>query len=502
MAVTQQELETRLWAAANALRGPVDPADFKTYVFPMLFWKWLSDTWDHEHTQAVADFGEDVDPEVEADYHQFALPDGTHWRDVTTKTANLGVQVGKALGRIEQANPESLAAIFGDAAWGNKERLPETSLVNLVNAFSGITLDPEHVSNDLLGAAYEYLLKNFADESGKKAGEFFTPRSVVRLLVRILDPQPGESVYDPAAGSGGMLVETINTVKEHGGDTRTLRLYGQEVNLTTAAIARMNLFLHDIEDFRIVRGDTLRSPGLRDTSGRISTFDVVIANPPFSLKNWGADTWAADPRSFCGVPPNTKADMAWVQHMVSSLNPGTGRVGVVMPHGVLFRGGAEGKIRQCLIEDDRLEAVIGLPPNLFYSTSIPACLLIFRANKPTARKDHILLVDGSARFAKGRNQNTMDDDDVTAILDAYQTGQDPNGEAGVNVQLVSHGDIKDNGWDLNIGRYIKAAAPDEIDLDTSLAAYQAAREARIASEQALFARLAAAGIADLGDGDE
>ena len=223
MPVTLANLESRLWDAANALRGPVDPADFKTYVFPMLFWKWLSDTYDWERLQAVADYGDDVDSEVETDYHQFDFPEGSHWRDVTTKTANLGASINKALGQIEQANPDSLAGIFGDAAWGNKERLPEDSLVGLINAFNSLTLNPDEVSHDLLGQGYEYLLKNFADESGKKAGEFFTPRQIVRLLIRILDPQTGESVYDPASGSGGMLVETINTVRDHGGDTRTLR---------------------------------------------------------------------------------------------------------------------------------------------------------------------------------------------------------------------------------------------------------------------------------------
>jgi type I restriction enzyme M protein len=502
MSVSLDELERRLWDSANALRGPVDPADFKTYVFPMLFWKWISDNYDWERERAVADYGDDVDPEVEADFHKFDLPPGTHWRDVTTKTANLGAQINKALGQIEQANPDSLAGMFGDAAWGNKERLPETALVNLVNAFNGMKLDPDEVSHDLLGQGYEYLLKKFADESGKKAGEFFTPRQIVRLLIRILGPQAGKSVYDPASGSGGMLVETINTVRDHGGDTRTLRLYGQEVNLTTSAIARMNLFLHDIEDFRIVRGDTLRSPGLRQGDGHISTFDVVVANPPFSLQNWGAETWAADTRSFCGVPPAKNGDFAWVQHMIASMDKKTGRVGVVMPHGVLFRGGAEARIRQCLIEQDQLEAVIGLPGNLFYSTSIPACLLIFRSVKAKERRKHVLFVDGSARFEKNRNQNSLSDDDVQAILDAYTTGDDPDGDGGVQVRLVPFAEIDGNGFDLNIGRYLKTTAADTIDLPTALLAYEEARAARLISEKALFERLSAAGIADLGTNDE
>lgn len=500
MPLQLQELESRLWSAANALRGPVDPADFKTYTFPVLFWKWISDSWDYERALAVAEYGDGVEPEVEADYHRFNLPNGSHWRDVTTTTDNVGTKIQTALGRIEQANPDSLAGIFGDAAWGNKERLPESSLVALIDTFNGLTLNPEQVDHDILGQAYEYLLKNFADESGKKAGEFFTPRQVVRLIVRMLDPQPGESIYDPACGSGGMLVETINSVRAHGGDTRTLRLYGQEVNLTTAAIAKMNLFLHEIEDFKIVRGDTLRSPGLRKPDGTISQFDVVIANPPFSLSNWGADTWAADSRSFCGVPPTKNGDFAWVQHMVSSMKEDKGRVGVVMPHGVLFRGGVEAKIRECLIESDRLEAVVSLPTNLFYSTSIPACVLIFQAVKPVERRNHVLFVDGSLRFTKGRNQNQMSGGDVEAIAAAYQTGEDPEGDGGVNVRLVPFDEIKANAFDLNIGRYLKTATTDALDLATALADYQAARAQRIESEQTLFESLSAAGIADLGDG--
>jgi type I restriction enzyme M protein len=494
MSITLSELETRLWAAANALRGPVDPADFKTYVFPMLFWKWISDTWTWERQQAIAEYGAGVDPEVEADFHRFVVPEGTHWDQVTKSTNNLGTKVNTALGKLQQANPDTLAGIFGDAAWGNKDRLPETALVNLIGAFDGLVLNPDEVSHDMLGQAYEYLLKNFADSSGAKAGEFFTPRQVVKLLVRLLDPQPGESVYDPACGSGGMLVETINTVREHGGDTRTLRLYGQEVNLTTSAIARMNLFLHDIEDFKIVRGDTLRQPGLRNPNGTISQFDVVIANPPFSLKNWGHETWASDPRAFCGVPPASYGDWAWLQHMIASMTEQAGRVGVVMPLGALFRGGQEGRIRKCVLDKDLIEAVIGMPTNLFYSTTIPVALLIFRKNKPTERQGKVLFVDASARFKALRNQNTMSDADIDAIRSAYADGEDIDGEGGLNLRLVDLAEIAANEHDLNIGRYIVSEAATEIDVETALAAYRDARVEFRAAELALDEKLRAAGF--------
>lgn len=494
MTITQQELESRLWDAANALRGPVDPADFKTYVFPMLFWKWISDTWVYEHDAALDEYGDDLDDEVEADFHRFEMPEGALWSEATGKVKNLGAEIARTFQRIEKANPRSLAGVFGDASWGNKERLPESALLGLIKAFNKTRLDPSTVSHDLLGAGYEYLLKNFADESGSKAGEFFTPREVVNLLVGILQPQPGESVYDPTCGSGGMLVATINQLREAGQDHRTLRLYGQEINLTTSSIARMNLFLHEIEDSEIKRGDTLRAPAFKDKAGAVRTFDAVIANPPFSLSNWGADRWAADPRAKFGLPPAQNGDFAFVQHMVSSMNPGTGRVGVVMPHGVLFRGGAEAKIRQRLIEENLLEAVVGLPPNLFYSTSIPACLLIFRDQKPAERKDHVLFIDGSARFGKGKNQNVMSEGDVKTLIDTYRSGDDPDGESSANVRLVPFVEIEGNSFDLNIGRYIKVAAEEIADLGTALVAYADARQHRIETEAVMFERLAAAGI--------
>ncbi|MFN8620618.1 MAG: class I SAM-dependent DNA methyltransferase [Chloroflexota bacterium] len=496
MALTQAELEGRLWAAANSLRGPVDPADFKAYIFPLLFYKRISDAWDDEHANAVADFGTDLTPDIEADYHRFQLPDGCHWRDLRKVHENVGVALQNILDRIQQANPDALGGIFGDVQWGYKDKLPEHALLNLIEAFHTLDLAPSRVGHDVLGNAYEYLLRQFADESGKKAGEFFTPRAVVRLLTRILDPQPTDTVYDPACGSGGMLVEAANEVLEAGGSLRQMRFYGQEVNLTTSAIARMNLFLHDIEDVVIRRGDTLRDPRFLDERGRLQRFDVVITNPPFSLKNWGADVWTRDPwgRATCGAPPASNGDYAWVQHMLASMKPDTGRVGVVMPHGVLFRSAAEGVIRECLLRSDRLDAVIGLPPRLFYSTGIPACLLIFRATKTAARRGHVLFVDGSKRFIKGRNQNSLRPEDVEVLVQSYRTGLDADGKGVAEVRLVSLSEIEGNDWDLNIGRYIKGAATEAVDVETALAELSEAQAALHEAELRLAERLMEAGL--------
>lgn len=495
--LTAQDLEARLWDAANSLRGPVDPSDFKAYIFPLLFFKRISDTWQWEHQRALADFDGNDELALLPDNFRFQLPDGCRWQDLVqaTQLDNVGVALQEMLDRIQQANPETLTGIFGDVPWGNKEKLPEHSLIGVINAFSRLKLDPESVPHDILGNAYEYLLKQFADVSGKKAGEFFTPRAVVRLLTRIVDPQAGESVYDPACGSGGILVEAVNEVRESGGDVRTLRLYGQEVNLTTSAIARMNLFLHDIEDFKIVRGDTLRDPKFK-ANGQLAKFDVVIANPPFSLSPWGYDSWRDDPwgRALCGLPPSSTGDFAWIQHMVSSMRPKTGRVGVVMPHGALFRAGAERDIRRCLIETGLLEAVIGLPPNLFYSTTIEACLLIFRNAIAPSRRGAVLFVDGSGEFVKGRKQNSLADEHVERILEAYQAGTH-GGETPVPYAVVPMEAIAANEWDLSLTKYM---AGDRADAESAAVVVARLNEALASfhdAEQALAARLKAAGYA-------
>ncbi|WP_315638233.1 MULTISPECIES: class I SAM-dependent DNA methyltransferase [Microbacterium] len=496
--LTQRELEQALWGAANALRGPVDPGDFKAYVFPVLFYKWISDVYDYHHEQALDDLADEWSQEQEdEDYQTFVIPDGAHWDDTFEVTKNSGKALNKALVAIQEANPGKLAGVFGDVNWSNQERIPQSALRALMQVFDKLTLDPNHISGDMLGSAYEYLLREFAEASGKKAGEFFTPRHVVHLLVKILAPQAGDSVCDPACGSAGMLVETTEAVKIAGGNPRSLFLYGQEQNLTTAGIARMNLYLHGVEDFEIKRGDTFREPKLLDDDGRLRKFDVVIANPPFSLDNWPASTWAKDryKRALGGiVPPAKNGDWAWIQHMISTMKEDTGRVGVVMPHGVLFRGGREAEMRQWAVEHDKLEAVIGLPNNLFYSTTIPVCLLIFRAQKGDEREKHVLFIDARSKFKPGKNQNTLSDDDVDAIDAAYKRGEDIDGDGGLSLQLVHRDKIREHDYDLNIGRYIQTETRAEADVNAALAALRDAQAAMDVAREALDLRLREAGV--------
>jgi type I restriction enzyme M protein len=494
--ISEQGLQQKLVAACNRLRGPVDPTDYKAYIFPLLFLKRISDAWSWEYDQALEGFGGDEVLARHPDNFRFVLPDGCHWDDVRKLHENVGAALQKILQRIEQANPETLAGIFGDVQWANKEKLPEHILIGVIDEFSTMRLDPQSTPGDILGTAYEYLLKYFADESGKKAGEFFTPRPVVRLLTQILDPKEGESGHDPACGSGGMLVEMVNEVREAGGDARTLRLSGQEVSLTTAALARMNLFLHDIEDFRIRREDTLRHPRFRIQHGGLEQFDLVIANPPFSLNPWGQEVWADDPfgRSRFGTPPATKGDYAFVEHMLAVMKPGTGRVAVVMPQGVLFRRGDERDIRKNIVEAGLLEAVIGLPPNLFYNTSLPACILVCRSTIPASRTDHVLFVDASRRFLKQGSRNVMTTVDIEAVVNTYRLGADAEGEGGVGSTLVPVTQLDANAWDLSIGRYVATAAGPQADVQELVDEYLDSRETLRQAEDALDARLAEAGF--------
>lgn len=456
--LTLSQLEQYLSKAAWILKGPVDASDFKVYIFPLLFFKRISDVYDEEFHTAMEESDGDEEYAALPEFHRFVIPDGCHWADVRNTTINVGLAIEEALRGIEQANQQFLYGIFGDAQWSNKNKLPDRLLIDLIEHFSQYKLSNSNVEADMLGNAYEYLIKHFADLTNKKAGEFYTPRSVVNLLGLILNPQEGESVYDPACGTGGMLLECVDHLKESGKDYRTLKLFGQEKNLTSSSIARMNMFLHGMEDFQIVREDTLRYPAFFDSDG-LKKFDCVIANPPFSLKDWGAENWVNDPygRNIAGVPPKGNGDMAWVQHMISSLNE-QGRMTVVLPHGVLFRKASEQKIRQALLELDLLEAVIGLGPNIFYGTQLAACVLVFKKQKETTKQNKILFIDGSDQIRVGRAQNFLEKEHVQQIFDWYRDFQDVENY----VKVVDMEQIKENDYNLNIPLYIDKVIEDNL----------------------------------------
>jgi type I restriction enzyme M protein len=456
--ITLSQLEQYLSKAAWILKGPVDASDFKVYIFPLLFFKRISDVYDEEYKLALEESEGDEEYASLPEFHRFEIPEGCHWNDVRETTSNVGQAIEIALRGIEQANQEYLYGIFGDAQWSNKNKLSDRLLTDLIEHFSQYDLSNSNVDSDLLGNSYEYLIKHFADLTNKKAGEFYTPRSVVHLLGLILDPHEGQTIYDPACGTGGMLLECVDHLKHNNEDYRTLKLFGQEKNLTSSSIARMNMFLHGIEDFQIIRGDTLRNPAFFEADG-LKTFDCVIANPPFSLKEWGAENWVNDHfgRNIAGVPPKGNGDMAWVQHMIKSMNS-TGRMTVVLPHGALFRKGAEGRIREELLKQDLLEAVIGLGSNIFYGTQLAACVLVFKQKKEAHKKDKVLFIDGSDQVRVGRAQNYLEPEHVQQLLDWYTAYEDVENY----VKVASKTDLKENDYNLNIPLYVEKIIEDNL----------------------------------------
>lgn len=429
--ISQRELEAYLWGAAIVLRGLIDAGDYKQYIFPLVFLKRISDVYDEEHAAAM----EVYDDEELADLpenHRFAIPDGSHWDDIRGLTQNIGTNLLHAMRAIEKANPDTLPGVFGDGDWGNKDLLPDSTLSDLIEHFSTKTLSIANLPEDELGNGYEYLIKKFADDSGHTAQEFYTNRTLVHLMTMMLEPQPGESVYDPTCGTGGMLISTAAEVKRQGKEWRNLRLYGQELNYGTSAIARMNLFLHGITDGHVAHGDTLSRPAFLNAKGGLQTFDVVLANPPYSIKAWNRDAFAKDRygRNLWGVPPQNTADYAFIQHIAKSLDPDAGRAAILLPHGVLHRVG-EAAIRRTMIESDLVEAVIGLAHGLFYNSGMEAIVLILNARKPAGRRRKVLFVDAKRAYYRDGPQSFLSDAHQTEILDAYRSFEVKPGFAAI-----------------------------------------------------------------------
>ena len=455
---TQQQLFRKLYAAATVLYGHVEKASYRTYLIPLLFFKRISDVYDEETAEAIEMHGEEGAAFMGESAHTFKIPEGCHWNDLRNTVENVGKAIADTLAKVEQANPKTLGGIFSGfdgANWANKVILSDELLKNLIEKMSEVNVGNKSYSADVMGDAYEYLLKQFAEDAKKNGGQFYTPRSVVKLLVKILDPKSGETVYDPTCGTGGMLIESIRHM-----DNQKLsygKIFGQEINMTTSAIARMNLYLHGAHDFVIEQGDTLRRPKFFK-GGQLKTFDNVIANPPFGLSGWGAEAFETDQygRNFWGCPSDSNADFAWIQHMVASMDPIHGKCVVIMPQGVLFHGGKEGEIRRKLIESDKLEAVITFVGGLFFGAGVSACVLCLNNDKPAEHRGKVLLVDGSTIYTAKRAQNILSDDDVEKLYKLYTGYADV-----VNYsKVVTLEDLKLHDYTLSVNTYIeKPAAP-------------------------------------------
>jgi len=485
--MTQQQLEKYLWGAATLLRGTIDAGDYKQYIFPLLFFKRICDVYDEEFERALAESDGDIEYATFAEHHHFQVPEGAHWNRVRETTTNVGMALQEAMRVIEKANPDTLYGIFGDASWTNKDRLSDETLTNLIEHYSQHKLSLSNVADDKLGNAYEYLIKEFADDSGHTAAEFYTNRTVVKLMTLIMDPQPGESVYDPTCGSGGLLLNCALHLKEEGKEYRTLKLYGQEINLLTSAIARMNMFMHGIKEFSIVRGDTLANPAFlhNDT---LKTFNVILANPPYSIKAWDQKNFANDPygRNLWGVPPQGCADYAFQQHIQKSLDAKNGRSITLWPHGVLFRD-SESEMRRKMIEQDVVECVISLGPNLFYNSSMTSCLLITNNKKNPERKGKVLFVQAVDEVRNEKTISYLDPQHIERIHNAYLTFENEDTFTAV----VDNDEIlKDNNTRLSVQLFVKQDKIEEEEFHVLLGQWEQSSDSLKNSMNELFKTLA------------
>lgn len=446
--ITIDELESYLWGSAVLLRTNIDAGAYKQYIFPLLFFKRICDVYDEECQNAVKQYGEEA---LEWDeIHKFVVPKCHHWKNVRSISENVGTAIINAFRAIEKANVEKLQGVFGNAPWTNKKRLPDKLLKDLIEHFSSKTLSIENCPEDELGQGYEYLIKKFADDSGHTAQEFYTNRTVVHLMTEMLKPQSNEFVYDPTCGSAGMLISCIAYLKDKKQEWRNVKLYGQEVNQLSSAIARMNLFLHDIKDFEICNDDTLKNPGFIE-KGKLKQFDLVLANPPYSIKQWDRAAFESDKygRNTLGTPPQGRADYAFLQHILASLDTKTGRCAILFPHGVLFRD-EEKDLRTELVKSDLLEAVIGLGPNLFYNSPMEACIMICRTNKTPENRGKVLFINAVKEVTRKNAESFLEDEHITKIANAYDDYESIPGFA----KKATIKDIENNGYSLSIPLYV------------------------------------------------
>lgn len=457
--LTLDEMKQFLWGAAVRLRGQIDAAGYKEYIFPLLFFKRISDVYDEQYSGYVAEGGTEYANQQAEDF-AIRIPDHAHWRDVRAVTENVGQRLVEAFIAIEQANPGvhtdgrvvgGLEGIFGPKdIWTNKNKMPDHIITSLIEDFSRYNLSIAACPADEMGQAYEYLIGKFADDAGNTAQEFYTNRTVVTLMAEILKPQPGESIYDPTCGSGGMLVKCLDYLREKGQPWQAVKVFGQEINALTSSIARMNLYLNGVEDFSIVREDTLKHPAFVDGS-HLRTFDVVLANPPYSIKAWDRDAFANDKwgRNFLGTPPQGRADYAFIQHILASLDANNGRCAILLPHGILFRDEEEA-IRSGLVKADKIECVIGLGPNLFYNSPMEACIIIGNNNKREELSNKIIFINALNEVTRKNGESYLEDAHLDKILSAYASTEDIDGFK----RTVSIDEIASNNFDLSLQKYV------------------------------------------------
>ena len=446
--ISLDTLETYLWNSAVLLRTHIDAGAYKQYIFPLLFFKRICDVYDEECAKILQEYGDTEALDWEEN-HSFSVTKGAHWKDVRAISSNVGVAISKALRAIEKANTEKLHGIFGNAAWTNKKRLPDELLKDLIEHFSTQTLSIANCPEDELGQGYEYLIKKFADDSGHTAQEFYTNRTVVHLMTEFLKPQSEETIYDPTCGSAGMLISCIAYLQQKNKEWRNVKIYGQEITQLTAAIGRMNLFLHGIKDFQIVNDDTLKNPGFIKR-GELQTFDLVLANPPYSIKQWDRAAFENDKwgRKILGTPPQGRADYAFFQHIIKSMDKKTGRCAILFPHGVLFRD-EEKELREKLVKMDILDCIIGLGPNLFYNSPMEACIVICRMDKGPQKAGKVLFINALNEVTRKNAQSYLEDKHITKIATAYEDYKNVDGFA----KVATIKDIEDNAYSLSIPLY-------------------------------------------------
>ena len=456
-----EELESYLWGSAQLLRTNIDAGAYKQYIFPLLFFKRICDVYDEETQKAFEKYGNDYKEFSDDELHTFIIPKGYHWNDVRETASDVGLAIVTAFRKIEKANGEKLTGIFGDAAWTNKNRLPDKLLKDIIEHFSTQTLSLENCPEDELGQGYEYLVRKFADDSGHTAQEFYTNRTVVHLMTEMLQPKSGESIYDPTCGSAGMLISCIAYLKNKGAEWRNVSAYGQEINSLTASIGKMNLFLHGIKDFNIVNDDTLKNPAFIEF-GQLKKFDIVLANPPYSISQWDRSAFERDKygRNFLGVPPQSRADYAFIQHILCSMKSKTGRCAILLPHGVLFRN-EEQTIRENLVNSDLVECVIGIGKNLFFNSPMEACIMICRTQKDMNRRGKILFIDAKNEVTRKNSFSYLEDKHIEKIANAYQEFKDIDGFA----KVVDITDVQKNSSKLSIPLYVVAAGAPASEVD-------------------------------------